>query len=274
MKAWLETSVVISLHFRNAEVAEATRRTLPTDASPVVSRYVLFELARGYLSSLRVLHAETFACQMRHDLRVLVKSGNRRHTYKGPTWTDVLDDHLFLLEEDGDEEESAWQQMLPDMFRARLAHVIHRGWAGCVGAYGIENPAGCRDDLPAPYEDQEKRIQHALPLDQCGQPGNCGVLAFVRKNAETLERVRAADGKLKAQAKKGERERRLAGLGHLLAASDAEGFEGERCHHCGDAMIAMEATAAGGCAVTKDKEFPRLCKALGGAAPVMVKHTP
>ena len=75
MKVFLETFALIGLHFRSEEVAAATRASLPAEASPAVSRYVLFELTRGYMASLRELRAETFQCQTRHDLRKLVKSG-------------------------------------------------------------------------------------------------------------------------------------------------------------------------------------------------------
>lgn len=270
MKVWLETSVVIQLHFRNAAVALAARKAVPENAETVVSRYVLFELARGYLSSLRELHNASFGCQTRHDLRKLVKDGNARYTYKGPTWTDVLDDDLFLLEQEPDAREAHWEKLLPNMFRARLRTLIENGWADCCEGHSAGNPTGCRADLPPPAEDADGRLAHDLPLSACGQPGNCGVLAFSRKNEAGLRGVQKEIGKSKAKAKKGERERRMAGLEHLLGV-EGEEFDGTHCHNCGDAMIAAEAGTDA--VVTKDRDFLKICKALGAPEPVVVRHS-
>jgi hypothetical protein len=114
-------------------------------------------------------------------------------------------------------------------------------------------------------------MQHDLPTGACGSPGNCGVLDFVRANEAALLKLRDRSAKSKAVAKKSERAGRVEGIDHLMAAAGgAEGeFSGERCHHCGDAMICAEAGAA--TVVTKDNEYTGLMKVLGGKA-VIVKH--
>jgi hypothetical protein len=47
MTLWLETSVVVALHFRNRKAREACMAVLAGGKPAVVSRYVLFELARA-----------------------------------------------------------------------------------------------------------------------------------------------------------------------------------------------------------------------------------
>jgi hypothetical protein len=154
----------------------------------------------------------------------------------------------------------------------RLRGVVQDGLAESHAAHALENPAGCREDLPVPYLDDSGLLQHDLPTAQCGQPGNCGVLAFVRTNAASLERVRTATAKLKAQRKKGERERRSAGLAHLLEA-EGDYFVGTQCHACGDALIALESSSdENSCVATKDRDFTGICKALGAAKPLLVPH--
>ncbi len=219
MKVFLETSALIGLHFRSEEVAATTRASLPAEAAPAVSRYVLFELARGYMASMRELHAETFQCKTRHDLRKLVKSGNRPYTYKGPTWTDALDDHLFTLEQDHDAAETPWVQLLPVMFRSRLRHVIEAGWIACHTAQEVQNPCGCRADLPPPYEDVAGRMQHDLPTALCGAAGNCGVLEYVRAHRGDFVAIHTQQAGVKSRKKAPERKRRVEGIAHLLSAN-------------------------------------------------------
>jgi hypothetical protein len=277
MKAWLETSALISLHFRNRANREACLAAIPKDADVVFSWYVMFELARGFLSRLRRFHNASMPCNRWHEVRALVKSGSNDHTYEGKAWRDVLDDIEEALEVEGDAAEWEYPQIpqarTPALFRARLRRLLFRGWRGCGGYCIIENPAGCRAHLPLPYEDAAGLLQHNPPVSECGKPGNCGLLSFVRKNRDALERVRVEIAKSKAKKKQGERERRLAALEHLLAVT-GETFDGTQCHACGDAIIALESSVeAEDCVVTKDKaDFPPICRALRCRAPVIVPH--
>jgi predicted nucleic acid-binding protein len=272
MRLWLETSVLVALHFRSAREAAECRKQLPAGELPVVSAYVLYELARGFLRRIIELHNRSRECVTEHELRLLAKSGDAPYNRKGRTWTDMLDDDLLRISQLKEEDGARWRALSPRYFQVRLRRLIHGGWEDCTTIYERQNPTGCRYDLPSPEDDGTGLLRHDLPTAQCGQPGNCGVLAFVQQNAAALERVRTSDGKLKGRAKIGERERRREGLGHLLAASETVAFAGEHCHGCGDAMIAMEAVQEGGIPVTKDREFPRLCKALGGIPPLTLKH--
>jgi hypothetical protein len=277
MKAWLETSALISLHFRNRANREACLAAIPEGAVEVFSRYVMFELARGFLSRLRRFHNASIPCNRWHEVRALVKSGSNDHTYEGKAWRDLLDDIEEALEVGGDAAESEHpaipQARTPALFRARLRRLLFRGWRRCLQHCLIENPAGCRDDLGLPYEDEAGLLQIYLPVSECGKPGTCGLLSLVRKNREALERVRTEIGKSKAKKKQGERERRLAGLEHLLSAK-GEAFDGTQCHACGDAIIALESSlTAEDCVITKDKaDFPPICRALRCKAPVIVPH--
>lgn len=277
MKAWLETSAVISLHFRNRANREACLSAIPEEAEAVFSWYVMFELARGYLSRLRRFHNASIPCTKWHEVRALVKKGSNDHTREGKCWRDALDDIEEALEngEHSADRESPWiaQGKAPAFFRARLRWVLFRGWQGCCQFCLIGNPAGCRAHLPPPYEDEAGLLQHILPVSECGKPGNCGLLSFVRKNSDALKRVRTETGKSKAKQKQPERERRLAALEHLLGVT-GEAFDGTQCHACGDAIIALESfVEVEDCVVTKDKsDFPPICRALRCKAPVIVPH--
>ncbi|MES2706578.1 MAG: hypothetical protein V4726_08245 [Verrucomicrobiota bacterium] len=281
MKAWLETSALVTLHFRCRRVRAGCGEVLaglPVGTEVVVSRYVVFELARGFLACLGRFHNESYACGQWHEVRNIVKARNRDHTYEGPTWRDALDDmeETLALDASESESENPWQAAgrKPAFFRARLRYLILAGWRQSLDSHEVLNPCGCRADLPSPRENGEGRLTHDLPMTfgnpgHCGAADNCGVLAFVKDHAVVFAAIREKLTASKAKAKKGERERRAEGIAHLLKGESARTFEGVRCHHCGDAMICME--AGQGMVVTKDKDYKGLAKLTGGIS-VRVPH--
>jgi predicted nucleic acid-binding protein len=74
MNFWLDTTALVELNFRQERHAEAVRQALPEGAEVGVSAYVLFELARGYLTKLRELLDLTFVCEFPDELREKVES--------------------------------------------------------------------------------------------------------------------------------------------------------------------------------------------------------
>ncbi len=281
MKVWLDTTALVLLNFRQAKHAAPVKARVPAGAEVGVSAYVLFELARGYLTRLRELLTLSYECEFPDELREKAEAGTARYTRHGDTWTDVLNDDFCRVRKMPGDAGAKWQALSLPMFRMRLRTLILDGWDACTHwrddgedepkPLPVWNPCGCRSNLPAPERDSGK-LKHTLPTAQCGQPGNCGVLAFVKANAAALERVRTATAKLKAQRKKSERERRTAGIEHMLSVRGQE-FDGTQCHACGDALIALESSrGANDCVVTKDKDFTGICRALGPAKPALVPH--
>jgi len=59
-EAFLDSAVVIGLLFRHAGERAACQAVLPPSVKPVCSRYVTFEVARGFLRSLILLYNSSF----------------------------------------------------------------------------------------------------------------------------------------------------------------------------------------------------------------------
>ena len=59
-EAFLDSSVLIGLVFRHAGERASCQAALPVDGTIVCSRYVIFEVARGFLRSLIALHNYSF----------------------------------------------------------------------------------------------------------------------------------------------------------------------------------------------------------------------
>lgn len=84
--ALLDSSVVIGLVFRHAGERNACQAALPPGGQSFCSRYVSFEIARGFLRRLIALHNFSFEYQSFADLHQAAHSGQRRFTYDMPTW--------------------------------------------------------------------------------------------------------------------------------------------------------------------------------------------
>ena len=265
----LDTTAVVDLNFRQEKHAGAVRQEIPEGAKVGVSAYVLFELARGYLTKLRELLDLSFECRFPDELRERVEKKRMGSRRLSDTWTDVLNDDCRRVRELPVEDADKWRAQELPLFRMRLRTLILDGWDGCTywraSAASVPEPmtvwnaCGCRTDLPAP-ERMGERLQHDLPTALCGTAGNCGLLAWMREHGESFRAAQALLAKSKAKAKAGERERRMAAIEHLLGAKGEE-FEGTQCHSCGDAIIARE--ACGEAVVTKDGDYKALCKATG-----------
>ncbi|MEO8428687.1 MAG: hypothetical protein ABI651_16430, partial [Verrucomicrobiota bacterium] len=106
-EAFLDSSILIGLVFRHAGERASCRAVLPVDKAAVCSRYVIFEVARGFLRSLIALHNYSFEFTSFADLHLAAYSGQLRFKpYKMYTWLGAFTDYQAALEaEDGPCEE-------------------------------------------------------------------------------------------------------------------------------------------------------------------------
>lgn len=92
---FLDSSILIGLTFRHAGERAACREALPDGSSAKCSRYVLFEVARGFLRSLIALHNYSFEYDSFADLHQKAHSGQQRFKpYRMGTWLGAFDDYF------------------------------------------------------------------------------------------------------------------------------------------------------------------------------------
>src|SRR5262245_44836071 len=102
-EAFLDSSVLIGLVFRHAGERDACSAALSRTDSVCCSRYVIFEVARGFLRSLIALHNYSFEFNSFAGLHQAAHSGQQRFKpYAMHTWLGAFDDYFASLEaEDG-----------------------------------------------------------------------------------------------------------------------------------------------------------------------------
>ncbi len=268
-EAFLDSSIVIGLVFRHAGERAACRAVLPGDKTAVCSRYVIFEVARGFLRSLIALHNYSFEFDSFADLHQAAHSGQQRfRPYRMHTWLGAFTDYFAALEaEDGVSSEAVKLEEL----RAKLRVWIRRGWRRMHHDFSLINEIDCRDDLPPPASRGDQRVDQRLPDGECGQPEACGLQAFIQSRKSDAESVAAGLQTLPPSQKDIETVNRIEGLRHLLGKPPGEPFVGRKCYNCGDALICMEAPTGHTIATKNRKHFEPLARILG--KPLAVAQT-
>lgn len=252
---WLETSAVIGLTFSGKAMAEEEKKPL-TGVEWKVSRYVLFELGRGYLSYFIKMHNESLNCVKLWQLHERSYTGQRRHRgYERSAWLQGFTSYLDRMEEN---REGPWG--LEDL-REQLWTKIRRGWRKSMKHYQAEGGCPCRADLPPPTrEELNHPIVQILPMRDCGKAGSCGLMGYLREHAGDFEAMLMAEERLPSgDVKEKERQRRRKALRCLLAQT-RNTFNKGQCYSSADAIIAHEARH--GFLMTRDGDYKALCGAL------------
>ena len=260
-EVFLDSSILIGLVFRRAQERDACRAALPSHATVVCSRYVIFEVARGFLRSRIALYNYSLECNSFAELHHAAHSGQQRYKpYKMHTWLGFFDDYFSVLDaEDGITSEALKLEEL----RAKLRGWIRRGWRQMQNEFPLRNSIGCREDLPPPGLRRDQRLDQALPIADCGRPEACRLQLFIQTHRPEVEAVIGGLQALPASAKDKETLSRVEGLEHLLSKIPGTPFDGKKCHRCGDALICLEPPEGQTVATKNRKHFEPLAKILG-----------
>ena len=250
---FFETSALIEHSFWNAEI----RKKIATLAEPYdeicTSRYVLFELARGFLGNLILLHNKTF--QLERFSEVVAYSANIR--LKGHYQGTVLGALANYFETKHPELTDS-QRLVH--FRSHLRRLIRRGWKRVKDTPSIyRDKVGCRHDISDPYSKEDDTIAQDTPRKLCGVAKACGVKDFASNNRDLLEKVRASlsDGVLDEETKK-----RIPAIRELYRNAKRD-FEKSHCYICGDLLIVCESDLSDVILTKNGKHFTPLCEKMG-----------
>ena len=255
---FLDSSALIELVFRHREVRKKVEDAVPAGGHRLTSRYVAFEIARGYLRSLILLHNKALSV---HDLRELheyMHSGQQLFKrYRRETMLGAYEDFLAHLQTLGI---SLTEEQRLSHFRAWLAQHLRRGWRQLFSAAEAINRVGCREDIASPGRKANGLYEQPLPTGDCGLADACGLDRYLWTHRPAFEEV--ASGLAGLEDRDEETERRILALRRLLERAVGSDFTGNDCWSCGDAIICHEAPADAAI-VTKNREhFEPLCTAL------------
>lgn len=259
-EAFLESSVVIGLHFRHAGERERCASAIPKGAERVTSRYVIYEVARGFLRSVVALHNFSFEYTTFSALHEAAHLGQQRFKpYRMQTWLGSFDDYFAALEaEDSAVESSAALAEL----RAKLRTWARRGWQRAHAENRVVNPIGCQEDLKPPFvRSHDKRLDQALPTQECGTPAACGLDRYLAANRASLSAL--CEGLRQLEEIDKETRRRIEALDRLLAKAQGAAFAGKDCYDCGDAFICHESPARAVVVTKNGKHFVPMGELLG-----------
>ena len=261
-EVFLESSVVIGLHFRHAGERARCAAAIPGEAERVTSRYVMYEIARGFLRSVLALHNFSFEYTAFGALHEAAHSGQLRfQPYRMQTWLGAFDDYFAALDaEDGAGKPSA---ALAEM-RAKLRTWARRGWQKAHADNKVINPIGCREDLKPPFvRFHDAHLDQVLPMQECGVPTTCGLDGYLTANNASLTAL--LDGLRQLKEIDTETQRRIDALSRLLTKVRGAAFMGKDCYQCGDAFICHEAPATATVVTKNRKHFVPIGALLGKA---------
>lgn len=257
--AFLETTTLIELVFRHRDARRRIENTLSTSEGRLTSRYVLFEIARGYLCSLLILYNKSLEVHTLRELHEYMHSGQQLFkAYRRETMLGGYDDYLAHLETLGISM-TADQRLAH--FRGWLAQHLRRGWRQLSRVAEVINVVGCREDLPSPAPNANGRYEQRLPTSDCGRPEVCGLDKYLSTFRSEFQTV--ADGLAALESPDPETERRISAFRRLLARVSGSNFAGQDCWSCGDALICHEAPIGATIVSKNRKHFEPLSALMG-----------
>lgn len=256
MRVSLDTTAVIDLCFWDQEQILKVRSALPPGEHDLwVSDYVLFELARGYLRYLILLHSKTMVLDRLSD--VIRFQGNLHHQ---PYYAGAVRGAIEVFMRDAKERIGLDVQQEMLFFRARLSQSIKRGWKKANSFNKTPfNPVGCLK-VSSPKLDDQGFYKQERP-NTCGNFSACGVKPYFAKNSKSFASLRSSLQSLpKADA---ETIRRIKALRILYRVPNRD-FVPSDCYSCGDAIICHEALDGNSTLLSKNaKHMTPIASILG-----------
>lgn len=258
--AFLETTALIDLLFKDRETAQAVLECCVRESRKVSSQYVIYELSRGFLRNLIILHNATLKVTRYCDLLTYIGRSARRFYFVGTTMSafkayrlegrkrGIIRDRLRMDEEQADLED----------FREFLRYSIRFNWRRLRSSLDqIVNHLQCREEIGDPYLKNE-RFKQELKKHLCGDPTKCGLKAYLMRNRQEFAKIRSV---LQDTRSDEETDRRVDALKHLDETGMVK-FRKSHCYSASDALIAHEAPHNSRLISKNKKHFEPLCTIL------------
>lgn len=242
--------------FKAKKERENAFRVIPSGDAIVTSRYVIFELSRGYLRYLILLHNKTTLfttfsdlCRYGHALRL-------KAYYQGAIWesfTKFFSETPFQPPDKMTEDE---YKLI--CFRSFLRKDIRRCWRKMMRALSrIINNVGCRDNVSEPTIGRDGQYVQVLDRHLCGIARCCGLKSYTARHTDDFSRLR---DRLQAEPPPdSETAKRTKALRELYR-NPTRDFLKTDCYVCGDAIIAHEAPAEVPIVTKNKKHFAPICE--------------
>ena len=261
MDAFLETSALIDLAFKDTKTKQ---RVLGfCSGRKITSKYVLFEVCRGYLRNLILLHNKALTLSTFDELFTYLNNV-RRKAYLAGAITEMFQKYFAEGCRNKSipppENMSQGEYMLRH-FRGFLRKQIRYNWTQIPKRLDeVVDLVRCKDAVEDPYLDIDGLFQQELRKDQCGIASACGLKTFAQQHKHSLVRIRDHLRTLPKPDK--ETTQRIKSLRELYRVPNAN-FHKNDCYCSGDALIVQESPDS--CLVISKnrKHIGPICGVLG-----------
>lgn len=258
-EVFLETSAVVDCFFKAKREREAAFRIIPAGNTIVTSRYVIFELCRGYLRYLILLHNKTTLFKTFSDLCRYGHAVRLKTYFQGAIWESFA--KFFSEAQLRPPDKLSEDEYKLICFRSFLRKDIRRCWKKMLGGVNrIVNEVGCRDKLAEPIVGRNGQYEQTLDKHLCGIARYCGLKSYAATHASDFSRLR--DRLQKQPAPDEETSKRIKALRELYR-NPARDFSKADCYVCGDAIIAHEAPIEAAVVTKNEKHLRFICEVFG-----------
>jgi hypothetical protein len=258
MDSFLETTALIDLTFKD----KATRNKVIAlcVGDKITSRYVIFELSRGYLRNLILIYNKAIAFSKFSDLFGYLNR-IRRKAHLAGTITEAFQKFFAEGLQSGDiEKESPFSvdERTIIAYRGWLRKQIRYNWKRIAREPAkVINPTGCIPEIPDPKLDENNLFTHDLPRT-CGMPTACGIRVYTERHQADFVKVRAmllliSDPDIETQ-------NRIRSLKELYRKRGP--FHKTECYRSGDALIAHECPSTARVVSKNSKHIEPICQTL------------
>lgn len=241
----LDSSAVVELCFWDSKGRNAVLNAVQAGDRLCITPYVLFELARGFLSYLIILHNK--ALQLREPAEVITYARTFfSRPYKMHAMLQSYETFRFQLSKNT----SLTQKQELSLFQGDLRRRIRRGWRDTLLHFRADlNKPGCRSDLASPKVEDTGCYLHDIPSNDCGKVANCRVRDYIYKHSvelrKSLKPLSAVDA---------ETDKRSKALRELLKLPNVN-FKRRDCWSVGDILIVHEVGEGAAVATKNVKHF-------------------
>lgn len=227
---FLETTAVIDLVFGDQQTKSGVRAHIPESSKLITSQYVVYEVYRGYLRYLRLLHNKSFQLTGFSEVFGFLGAIHRQPSYVG-----AITGCMQRYFQEAHPKLSDTDRLIH--FRAYLRREIRRGFPKVPRTVAsIINEIGCRE-AGKPYEDEFGLYQQALGTQLCGKHDTCGLKQYANLNRPDLEKIRSKLSEIKDPD--AETTARIKWLRELYRVPKRD-FPKSACFRSSDALIVHE----------------------------------
>jgi hypothetical protein len=190
---FFETSSLINYVYKGAGWRKQVIASLPENCRKSTSRYVIYEVARGFLRNLLVLYNRSQEMQRFSELLLYVGRSRFRPHFVGTILEAFAEFYRSgVTPEDFAETHLSVDEAQLILFRAHLQNTIRRGWRKLESEMDeVVNYVGCRDDIDAPYL-RDGLYYQDLYKEQCGAHENCELKAYIARAKKDFAALRDA----------------------------------------------------------------------------------